>query len=182
MKKIIYAILIVLFVPFFNSCTKKSANDPLISLKTRNGRITGEWKLISFDRVSTSTSIVSGTTTTSTFTSTFDGTSVINVYSNNDSDTSTFAFTVSINNDGTYTNTTTDSFNDVEVITGEWWWLNNNRRKTRIAFDDDYDSWNIDKLGNKTLIVVDDTNEETTDADGDVNSYVVTNTMTFEKQ
>ena len=180
MKKLIYAILIFMCVPFFNSCTKKSANDPLISLISRDARITGEWKLMSWESTTTITSSSSGSSNSSTSTSNYDGTLVTNVSGNNAS-TYTYSSSVRISKDGTYYEEI-DSDGDTYVSTGEWWWLDNNKKKTRIAFDDDDSSWNIDKLGNKTLIVVDNSSYEEIDSDGD--TYVSTRsaTYTYEKQ
>ncbi len=182
MKKLIYAILIVLFIPFFNSCTKKSANDPLISLKSRDARITGEWKLVSWETTSTTTSTSSGSSNSSTTTSNYDGTLVTNVDASNNTSTYTYSLSIEISKDGTYTSTEINSSNDTSISTGEWWWLDNNKKKTRIAFDDDYSSWNIDKLGNKTLIVVNNSSIEENDSDGDTYVYTATRTYTYEKQ
>lgn len=180
MKKLIYAILIFMCVPFFNSCTKKSANDPLISLRSRDARITGEWKLMSWESTTTTTVVSSGISSSSTSTSNYDGTLVTNVYGNN-ALTYTYSQSVEISKDGTYIFTLIDS-GDTEIITGEWWWLDNNKKKTRIAFDDDYDSWNIDKLGNKTLIVVNNSSYESIDSDGDTFVSSSSATYTYEKQ
>ena len=180
MKKLIYAILIFMCVPFFNSCTKKSANDPLISLISRDARITGEWKLMSWESTVTITSSSSGSSNSSTSISNYNGTLVTYVNGNTAS-TYTYSSSVEISNDGTYTFTVIDS-GDTVISTGEWWWLDNNKKKTRIAFDDDYSSWNIDKLGNKTLIVVDNSSYEEIDSDGDTYVSTRNDTYTYEKQ
>jgi hypothetical protein len=69
MKKLFLVLLIAIFaIPTFQSC-KKGENDPSISFKSRDARITAEWKLTKIE--GTQTTVNSGATTTVTIT--FDG-------------------------------------------------------------------------------------------------------------
>ncbi len=180
-KYLIYVLVLSLGLSSIVSCTKKSANDPGISLKTRDARITGEWKLVSSESTTTVNASFSGVVTTTTSTSNYDGTLVTEV-SNGNTDTYSYSYTMVINKGGTYTETTIDSDNDQSSDDGEWWWLNSDKKKTRIAFDDDWNSWNIDQLKNKTLVVLVSSHSIDNDANGDSYESTTTGTITFEKQ
>ncbi|PLX03121.1 MAG: hypothetical protein C0594_10950 [Marinilabiliales bacterium] len=56
MKKLLsIALCVALAIPFFNSC-KKGEEDPFLSLKSRKGRLAGEWTVTTYDETSKSTS------------------------------------------------------------------------------------------------------------------------------
>ncbi|NBV14392.1 MAG: hypothetical protein EBS07_10040 [Sphingobacteriia bacterium] len=96
MKKLIQtlalAAVVVVSGASFTAC-KKGENDPALSLKSRKGRLTGEWKLTKGTYTSTSGS--------STATRNYDGTSFTES-SGGSSITGTFAWTLTIDKEGTY--------------------------------------------------------------------------------
>lgn len=84
-KNTLLAIAIVaMVVPVFEGC-KKGENDPAISLRSRKGRLAGEWTLSKYDRKDTW--VNSGSTSTNT--ATFDGTSETSVYVSGSGSTTT---------------------------------------------------------------------------------------------
>jgi hypothetical protein len=66
MKKVKIALLMLMAVVFILPSCKKGENDPFLSLKSRKGRMVGEWTL----KEGSTTETQSGGTTTSTFTAT----------------------------------------------------------------------------------------------------------------
>ena len=112
MKKIFSILLVAVVV--LSSC-KKGENDKM-SLKSRKGRLTGEWKLTAYDNklVSTSTTTTGTSTTTTTYTSdgaTYTLTSVSTSGSISVTSTGTGTYTekITFEKDGTYERVTTMS-------------------------------------------------------------------------
>jgi hypothetical protein len=160
----------------FQGC-KKGENDPFLSLKSRNARITGTWKLTAKTTNSTETTTSGGTTTTETSSSTYDGSMEITM-SGGTTSTSSYTREMTINKDGSYsyvvnsTSYSTDPFSGQTTTTtstsssdGYWWWLNDAKNKTRIAFDDDAVSYEIDQLKNKEMILVYQDNDSYSSSD-----------------
>jgi hypothetical protein len=166
MKKVLLIMLMSAFiVPAMVSC-KKGANDPTISLKSRNSRITAEWKLVKI--AGSETYYGGGTTYSATFT--YDGTNFIvaespagGFFGNG---TATGAYTMTILKDGAleYSESFTPSGGTLLSKTGKafWYWGNNDNNKIAISFTDggDYlvglvnNLYNIDELKSKELILV----------------------------
>lgn len=166
----IVLILVLGSLMVFNSC-KRGAEDPFLSFKSRDARITGEWLITDITGSSTqyvrylqepfagnserevinysfSGYIMNQTITTTTV---FDGQSTTNtdiytIYRNE---------TVTIDKDGTVT--VVRSYEDGEVTseTGRWYWTNNNKKKIGIAFDvdGDYTAFDIIQLKDKEIIL-----------------------------
>jgi hypothetical protein len=165
-------------VAVLGSC-KKGENDPLLSLKSRNARITGTWDLVSSDATGTSSNTTGGTTTTDVETTTYNGTTLTNNDNGNIS-TVSYSQSIDIRKDGTYTMTTVQD-GSTSTTVGNWWWLSSKKKKVRIAFDDDFGSLYIDRLKNKEMVLTADS-ESSFSASGFSSSDVYSATYTFEKQ
>lgn len=179
MKKTILmfaAAIVLLATP---SC-KKGENDPFLSLKTRDARITGVWELSSMSSTSTNTNISSGTTTISTSTTNYDGT-LLTTTSGGNTWSVSYSQEMTINKDGTYSMKEVDD-GDTQESTGYWWWLTDKKKKTRIALDDDWNSFAIDQLKNKEMILKVNTMDKYTDNNGDIDEDVYEYTATYTKK
>lgn len=101
----------------FFSC-KKGENDPFLSLRSRTGRLKGEWKL-------TSGSITT-TTGTSSFLETYDGSTLITTLNGNQISNIAYTDKITFDKKGKYTRegvTDTVSFNEE----GYWAWIHKNK-------------------------------------------------------
>jgi hypothetical protein len=156
MKRFLIAVLVLaLASPIFVGC-KKGENDPGISLKSRNSRLIGEWKLVSFE--GTYQGVSSGTAYTVTYK--FDGNNYTES-SNGSSASGTGSFTMEIGKDGvyTYSESFTWSGGTAVVTNGSnfWYWGNNDNNKIAVQFGDGgynlFGSglYNIDQLSSKQL-------------------------------
>ena len=109
-----------------NSC-KKGENDPFISLKSRDARITAKWKLTKIEGTN-----VNGTPSV-TQTIRFNGTTYSETYSTGNSNSATGSFEMTIDKKGTlnYSETFTPSSgtSDVESGTSEWYWIDSDKSK-----------------------------------------------------
>jgi hypothetical protein len=149
MKKVLFgALALALVAGSFTSC-KKGENDPFMSLKSRKGRMAGEYTISNMTMTSTTTS--GGTTSTET--TTIDGNTITITQSQGGSSTSTTG-TVNkaeavFNKDGSYTmdmdvtftqeifGTTTTS-NSVTMTEGNWSFLTGDedfKKKERIVMN-----------------------------------------------
>ena len=177
-QKLLSISTVIAFTAISLSC-KKGENDPFLSLKSRDSRITGIWELTNLDYTETDTYSYDGTTVTTTSTETYDG-SLLTMVSDGDVDTYSYTYTLTIEKDGTYNvYIILDGYRNEK--TGNWWWLDDKKRKTRIAFDDDLGSFEIDRLTNKELILKDDYYSSEIDSDGDLDELTRSRTLTFEK-
>ena len=125
----------VLFISVLFSC-KKGENDPFLSIRSRDARITGVWNLTELTEISSST--VSGTTVSDTYT----------ILNGVDSDGDSRAEKWEINKDGTYLATSTFNGN-VYTSSGYWNWVDS--KKNKIAIRIDGSTFRIDRLSNKEL-------------------------------
>lgn len=177
MRKLKFAAIAIIAVVALGAC-KKGENDPFLSLKSRNARITGVWDLTEGSTSTVNTTTVSGSTTTDTETNTYTSTTL----TNNDNGTVVsipYTQSIDIRKDGTYTRTIVADGSTNE-FTGNWWWVNSKKKKVRIAFDDDYGSMYIDRLKNKELVLtLNQTDSDTQTGYSSVSTY--TQTFTFEK-
>ncbi len=159
---------------------KKGANDPLISLLSRDARITGIWKLVKQELTQITAYSADGTVVTQTVTRNYDG-SLMTIASAGGTNSYSYSNEMTIDKDGTY-DTKTVQENTVNDMNGYWWWLDDTKDKTRIAFDDDVNSFYIDQLKNDEMIFVMDTHSKTVEPNGDYSETTVTLKQTFEKQ
>ena len=136
MKKLFTsALLLIMAVSFLNSC-KKGENDPFLSLRSRDARVTGVWNLSEYTRTTSNT--FNGTTVTDTY-------SIANgVTSNGDA----IAIKWEINKDGTYLETITDN-GEVSTQSGYWYWADS--KKNKVALNIAGSTWRLDRLSNKEM-------------------------------
>jgi hypothetical protein len=175
MKKLLSIIIVIaLASTTFHSC-KKGENDPLLSIKSRDARIVGTWKLTSSDYKHVSTGVYSGTSISTTNTSTFDGTLMTDLHGNN---TSTYAYSeeITIEKDGTYSYKIVED-GDTNEGTSYWYWLDSKKNKI-------YHSYfgYLDKLSSKEIITIDNDEDKDTYSDGDSDYDTYESTKTYEKQ
>ncbi len=166
-----FALVAVLSLAFLAAC-KKGENDPFLSLKSRNARITGTWKLKSAEI--TNSNVYGGTT--QSLSTSFDGTNMTETLDSGESDTYSYSQTVEINKDGTYKMTLVED-GITSDYQGNWWWIDSNKKKVRIAFDDDFGSFYIDRLKNKEMVWKIDESSSSVDY-----SSKMSGTWTFEKE
>ena len=156
-----------------SSC-KKGENDPFVSLKSRDARITAKWKLTKIEGTSNSEVV------------TYDGATLSEggeiTYKN-------ASFEMTIDKDGILTSTEVKTLNflnskeTIESATGFWAWLSANKEKTYInlstggPFGLSVATYYIDQLKSSELVLkyyATSTNANTT--------YVTDLKLTFEKQ
>ena len=173
-----FAALLILSVFVLSAC-KKGENDPFLSLRSRNARITGVWKLTSQQSSSSYTTTFGGSSTTDVTSYSFDGTTMTET-DGGSTDSYSFSQTIEIKKEGTYKLTIVED-GTTSVTEGNWWWLDSNKKKVRIAFDDDWGSFYIDALKNKELVLTRDESESISDS-GFSDSYTSTGKWEFEKE
>lgn len=173
-----FAALAILVVAFLGSC-KKGENDPFLSLRSRNARITGVWKMTAIEVTTTDVNSGGGTTVTDTYSSIANG-STLTTTSSFGSSTVSYTETLEIRKDGTYTKTIVED-GVTETQDGNWWWLNSNKKKVRIAFDDDLGSYYIDQLKNKEIILTLDEGYSSSSTGGS-SSSTSSGKWTYEKE
>lgn len=164
------AVVAVLTLTFLAAC-KKGENDPFLSLRSRNARITGKWKLIKQE--SSTTDVFGGVT--EVYSDNFDG---ANMTSTDPGGSTTYSYsqTIEIEKDGKYTMTRVQN-GTTYTNQGNWWWIDSKKKKVRIAFDDDWGSFYIDRLKNKELVL---TIDESDSGSGYSSTY--TGKWEFEKE
>jgi hypothetical protein len=150
MKKL----LLLAFVGLTILSCEKGENDPFMSLRSRDARITGEWELESMsatyidkmdsNEFKTTLNLEDGIITQKEF---FNG-----VEDPDETTTASFSRILEIMNKGKYKNVTTDD-GQVLTIEGDWFWVQSDKNKSRLALDDDYGSFEIDRLTNSELVL-----------------------------
>lgn len=168
---------IAILTTTMNGC-KKGENDPLISLKSRDSRITGIWVLSKVDMKSANSNNYSGDIVNSSITDAFDGTSWTHVESGTTTSWS-YSYEVTIEKDGTFSSVEVSNGDKTEE-TGYWNWLDSKKNKTGILLGGSI--LTIDQLKNKELITIDNTFDKDTDSDGDFSSNTNTDTRTYTKK
>lgn len=135
MKKVLVALLMAaVIMPAFIAC-KKGAEDPSISLKSRNARLIAEWKLKGMEGTY---QYYSGATLM-TRTYNFDGTTYSETINPGGvSISGTGNFTMEVAKDGIYTfsESFTPSGGSANVVSGEdyWYWSTNDNNKIAVNF------------------------------------------------
>lgn len=158
---------------------RKGENDPLISLRTRDARISGEWKLVSYESTRKEVYSSGGITITENVTNTFDGTTWTETNSGG-TDSYPYSLGLMIEKDGNYTFTENEDGTNTE-FNSKWSWLDDGKKKTRILFDD-YGVFNINQLKNDEMIFTEDNMETVVEDNGDTQSITNTMTAVYEKQ
>ena len=176
MKKNILVIALGLLVgsTVLTGC-KKGENDPFLSFKSRDARITETWKLVNIDQKDVSTD----PTGTDTYTTTFDGTTVSEAFNGSVFSTYSYSLTIEIKKDGTYQSIEVID-GDTETIDGRWYWLNSKKNKTSISLDN-LGLFEVNGLKSKELILK-NYSKDVTVSGGDSSTDESTTTWTFEKQ
>lgn len=173
MKKILLAVIVSLSIIVIPSC-KKGEDDPFISIRSRDARITAKWKLVNLESTSsgstsTSTSTLNGSILTQTYTSPSFGSS---------SSTSSYSVELEINSDGTYTSTEIED-GDISTSKSTWFWLNDNNDKTSISVYGGI--YTVDRLTMKELILRDESSSTNTSG-SQTSTSSNKEVLTFEKQ
>lgn len=193
MKKSIFRLAMVALVGVivFGSCTKKGEDDPFMSFRSRKARLAGEWVLSSVDMTSVNSY---GGSSYSSQTS-YNGT-VMTYSSDGYSSTSVYSEDLTIEKDGTYSMSTIDD-GDASTEDGNWMWIDKNKNqdlknKEAVLFartssfssngsstysgkSNFSDAVVIQRLSNKELVILFD--YSSIDSDGD--TYSSSGTMTY---
>jgi hypothetical protein len=140
MKKVRILILALTFFGAIPSC-KKGENDPLISIRSRDARITGKWKVINSESISNydgniSSNILNGSILTET--------------SNGSSSSYSYTSNWEITSNGTINYTVT---RDGSLLTGTdtWNWLDDSQKKSKISIGGEI--YVVDRLTNKEIVL-----------------------------
>jgi hypothetical protein len=184
------ALLLLTTVVTLQGC-KKGENDPFISLKSRDARITGEWELTKMESTNYSYNKSNDSQAyAETRTRTFDGIQMTYSTKINFDDpeyvdidttyTHSYSRVMVIDKNGNYKGTFSEDGGTTE-LTGNWWWLNDNKKKTRISLDDYWDSYEIDRLKNKELILKQEFTYNGTDSSGVKDEASNAIVLTFKK-
>ena len=180
MKRTILMLAAVALIFVAPSC-KKGENDPFLSFKTRDARITGVWTMSALESTNTNTTVTTGTTVINTSTSTFNGTTITETWTSWGGGTYTYSFSykLTIEKDGTYMlEQVLDG--DKSEETGYWSWVDDAKKKTRISIGGSV--YDIDQLKNKEIILMNNGSNKDTDSDGDSDEDVYTFSATLEKE
>jgi hypothetical protein len=166
-------ILIAILGISINSC-KKGEEDPFISLRTRDARITAEWKLVSIDENYEHNFTTLGSPVTVIVTTVFDGTEMtVSTTINDETTTETYSFSqnLEIFNDGSYTLKTVENGNTT-IKTNLWWWKNTDDNKEGIILEG-VGEFDIERLaGDELFLYTEETTTVTTDGvENKVTSY-----------
>lgn len=139
-KIFIFACAITLGSIYLAAC-RRGEQDPFISLRSRDARLTGKWKLASIE----------GTEVHPEYTifTTFNG-SNLSIIKNNDTISKSYRESFEIFKDGRYDLTILDDTLNFQE-TADWYWLNSDQNKTELAIKGGV--YNVDGLSNKKLIL-----------------------------
>ena len=193
MKKTSIKFLLILFVAtlVLEGC-KKGENDPALSLRSRDARVTGEWKLVKMETTQVTETTVDSYNLLETRTESFNGTSVtatVTTEETMDSETETETETVTysltleltINKDGTYS----QNFIEDGVVSSSngdrWSWLDSSKKKSTLALD----GWmplHVDRLANSEMILTYNQVESFINSDGHNTEESYSGEFVFEKQ
>lgn len=179
MKKTLVLLSLVLLVSsslFITGC-KKGEDDPFISLRSRDARITAKWKLTKVEGTSTNT--FGGVTYTST--ESYNGTVYTTTSSSGGVNSYSYALEMEILKGGEMTSSETQD-GEVSSGTGNWFWANTTSDKTGIflgGLDDDA-YFNVQGLSSNELILSLNS-EYTSTSGGQTSSNQSSTTWTFEK-
>ena len=154
---------------------KKGENDPFLSLKSRDARITANWKLVKVESSDVSTD-PSGT---DTYTTTYDGTTLSAAINGVTASAYSYSLSVEILKDGTYTSTEVAD-GDSETITGRWVWMSAAKNKTMISLDN-LGTFEVNGLKSKELLLKIYSKDVSVNG-GETFTDESTATWTFEKQ
>ncbi len=141
MKKTLPFLLVMLSIIVIPSC-KKGEDDPFISFRSRDARITAKWKLVNYENQSN----YDGSSTTRVLNG-----SILTVTNSGGSYSYSYSEELEINSDGTYKITTIQD-GDISTTTSIWYWLNGTQNKTSIGLSEEGE-FIIDRLSHNELIL-----------------------------
>ena len=165
-SRIIHCIFLVFLTLSFNSC-KKGENDPFLSLKSRDSRITGTWELTNLTASQVDFSNAFGNYTNTTTNTFINDTLTRHILTTHESGVlldsiDSFYYTLSIELDKSDNSIITENYlfsNLVNSYTGTWSWLNGTKNKSKLHLDNTNiqyfknTNFEIDRLTNKELIL-----------------------------
>jgi len=181
MKKYFLQITIVLLAITITSGCKRGEEDPFLSFKSGDSRVTGTWELKSATYIMKQTTSMSGSVLTETYTVKFENGILTEIDPGGNVGTSSYSREMTIEKGGTY-KLVERSDGYVDEASGNWWWLNDSKNKTRLAFDDDNSSYLVEQLKNKELILAANYFSKDFDTNGDWEQEVVEIKMIYEKK
>lgn len=162
------------------SC-KRGENDPFLSIKSRDARISGKWILSSLSETRIEVNNNGGNVVSETTTIAFENGIMATVFPNGDVVNIPYSFEMTINKNGT--------FSSVEIIDGVkkeqegyWWWLDDTKTKTKIAFSNDAGMFLIDQLKDKELILIRDEYIKNTSPDNIFAETIIKSTIKYKKR
>ena len=157
---------------------KKGENDPFLSLRSRDARVTGEWKLTDYNSESTTVSSSNGTVVTSTSTAVLSS-SLLTTTSGGSSFAYSFTEDLTINDDGTFTQTDVVDA-QTSTTTADWTWMDDTKDKVKISLDGSV--YYIDELKNSEMVLMQTSYSKSLDSTGDYTETTTTVTLTYTKQ
>jgi hypothetical protein len=172
--------VIVLIASSFTAC-KRGENDPFLSVKSRNARITGKWVLKTSQYIETYSNNYDGPVISEITKIDYADGFLATTLPNGDVYAVPYTFEVIINKNGTYAQSVVTDGIKVDTE-GYWWWQSDTKDKVRIAFDDDINSFYIDQLKDKELILKQNTFDKTTEPNGYFESTTTTLTSKYVKR
>lgn len=183
-KTLVFILAILGTASIFSSC-KKGEDDPTISLRSRDKRLEGEWKLV---KLETKEVRINGTTTTTTTESLNGSDKVLSetiatpTGSTTTTNTDTYTMDLSIKKGGEFASTEIENGTTM-ISSGHWAWGSDNKNKSQILFTNDISQitlngsvFDILRLANKELVLVQKTMTQAAPDD----SFEYTATLTFE--
>jgi len=173
------AIAIITLSSLFPAC-KKGENDPFLSLRSRDARLTGTWKLKSFTFTQTSVDVINNRPITSTTIEEYNGTVIITTNNDGTTESEAFSSETTYDKDGTYTTISTDVDGETTTETDYWWWEGADKNKTYIVTEEG--RWYVDKLSNKEMVLLREFSRKSTEPNGDEFENNFSGTATFQKQ
>ena len=169
MKNILILLFAFVCLVAIPSC-KKGENDPFISFRSRDARITGKWKVVNYELIDNNNgSINTSSLNGSILTETINGNSTSYSYSQN--------WEIQANGVLKYT-----YIIDGELLSGSvsWHWLDDNQNKTKIILYGD-EIYVVDRLTNNELVLkIESSDTDLSNGNNYVNSF--SQTITFEKE
>ncbi len=142
MKNVLFTLIALVCLSIIPGC-KKGENDPFISFRSRDARITGKWKVVNLELIesyneSINTSILNGSILTNT---------------NNNGNSTSYSYSANweILADGILKYT---YISDGELSSGSytWHWIDDTQKKTKILLSDG-GVYVVDRLTNNELIL-----------------------------
>jgi hypothetical protein len=166
MKKVRILILTFIVLGAISSC-KKGENDPFISIRSRDARITGKWKVVNLESNYNSGGEI--------YSSILNG-SILTQIDNGSSSSYSYSANWEINSDGTL-NTTYAIDGSLSTDSETWYWLDDSQKKSKIMTSEDDVVYVVDRLTNKELVL----KYELSGSNGN-EIGIISSTITFEKE